>query len=453
MDIGTLVKRARLQNINHHARRLEELREMLTGEWEPRNGDFMPAFTPGTSRHAAFNRAVKTTSTSVPVIINKSLAGLDFGNITWSDAATGAARADDEIYALDLSRLARALAVEYRLTGACAAMASTPRLESGSFGDPIVSTLFGVNIPYTDPKDPGRTSGWYRAVQYVHDSGQLRWWVEVYEFIDDDTTVHRVWEELQDPTTLGLNPDQEFESTARPRFALYGVQPDGLPSSTLLANHGRILGLYQTEVLMATAEEMSSFPMLFVRGGVEYDGIGPAEALTGGSESDARWLEPGKLDELREQVRLKRDFVREAFNLPGGSLGAQTPSGEALQEANRGFLQETRALSDAVSGVLTAVTTDYLALLGLPPVTVSLPIDRSYTTAQQLEVVEKGRDLGLIPDGVGARWFQAALGSGYSDEELEQFLAEKEELRNAMPVPGFLSPRDDPDDEDEDDDA
>ena len=452
IDIDTLVKRARLQRITNRATDLDRVREMLDGTYEPPNGLITPRFQPGTSRHHAYQRALRRTSTSVPVIINKGLAGLDFGNITWSDAETGASRADDEIKALDLPSIARQIAVDYKLTGVCAAMASTPRKEGGGYGDPIVSVLTGVNVPYTDPRDPGRVNGWYRAVQYIHDDGDLKWWVEVYDFLDEQRTVHRVWEALMDPTALGGAPDQEYESPARPRYALYGVQPDGLPHSTLLAGMGRIMGLYSTELMLASSEELSGFPMLLTKGQVEVDQVGPAEVIAADDDGDAAWLDPGKLAELREQAAYKRDLIRELFNLPGGSMGGQTPSGEALQEHNRGFLQETRSGSDALSGVLSAVASDYLALHDLPPVTVSVPIDRSYTTSSLLEVVEKGVDLNAIPDSVAARWFQSALGAGYSDEELEEFLEEKRERRTAMPVPGFLSPRDDDDDEDEGED-
>jgi hypothetical protein len=441
IDIATLIKRARLQRVTTRANELDRLRDMLAGQYEPPNGLITPPFAPGSARHKAFERALRTTSTSVPLIINKSLAGIDFGGITWSDAESGAARADDEVARLDLPQLARALATEYRLTGAIAAIASTPPQEDGAFGEPTIAVLTGTNIPYTDPADLARVTGWYRATQYLHDSAHLRWWVEAYDFVDDDRTVHRVWRSLADPTYLSVAPDHEFESSARPRFAVYGLQTDGLPLSPMLAGLPRVLGLYATELRLAAVEELASFPMLFTRGDVEFDQIGPGEALVGGEDSEARWLDPGSLEELREQARVKRDSVRELFNLPGGSLGGQTPSGEALAEANRGFMQETRALADTLSSVLSAVVSDYLALHELPAVSVSVPVDRSYTTASLLEVVEKGVDLRAVPASVAARMFQSFLGSHYSDDELERFLLEREAL--STPPAGFLDPRDD----------
>jgi hypothetical protein len=436
IDISTLVKRARLQRVTNRAHDLDQLREMLDGAFRPRNGFITPPFQPGSARHAAYERALRTTATIVPVVITKGLAGLDFNAVTWSDAEKSTDRADDELGLLNLPSIARRLAVEYELTGVCAAMASTPRTDTG-FGEPVTSVLTGVNIPYTDQLDPGRVTGWYRAVQYVTDAGQLAWWVEVYDFLDDNRTMHRVWERLQDPTSLGGAPNQEFESPARPRFALYDVQPDGLPASPLLANTGRVLGLYASELRLATSEELSAFPMLVTSGFAEMEQVGPAEVITTGADGKAAWLEPGKLDELREQVRLKRDQVREALQLPGGSLGGQTPSGEALQEANRGFLQKSTSLAGAISGVLTDLASDFLALHDLPPVTVSVPIDRNYTTGALLDVVEKGVDLGAVPVTVAARWFQQALGAAYSDDELTAFLDDAEARRNAS-TPGFL---------------
>jgi hypothetical protein len=451
LDLAALVKRARLQRVTNRAVELDRLRDMLAGVYEPENGLITPPFAVGSARYDAFRRALRTTSTAVPMVVNKSLAGLDFGAITWSDAETGAARADDVVEKLDLPQLARSLATEYKLGGVAAAIASTPPLDGGGYGDPTITVLAGVNVPYTDPSDAARVSGWFRATQYLHDNGQIRWWVEVYDFLDAERTVHRVWRSLTDPTNLGLLPDHEFESPARPRFALYGLQTDGLPLSPLLAGLPRVLGLFATELRLSTVEELASFPMLFTRGEVEFEQIGPGQALVGGEESEARWLDPGSLEELREQARSKRDGLRELFNLPGGSLGGQTPSGEALQEANRGFLQETRALADVLSSVLSEVASDHLTLYGLPPVKVSVPIDRSYTTGGLLEVVEKGVDLRAVPKSVAARMFQTFIGSHYSDDELQKFLAESEAL--STPPAGFLDPRDDPPVEEEEPEA
>ena len=452
MDINALAKRARLQRITNRATDLDALRDMLTGEWEPKNGELTPRFVAGTSRHAAFVRAVKNTSTSVPLVLSKSLAGIDFGSITWSDAEGQKDAVDDALGRLPLARFARELATELKITGVAACMAHTPPLPEGGVGPPTIEVLTGINVPYTDPTRPGTITGWYRALQYSDETygGTLKWWVEAYDFVSDDVTIHRVWRSLSDPTHLGLTPDDEFGSTARPRFVLAGIQPDGLPSSPMLANSGRILGLYATELRLATSEELSAFPMLVTRGEVDMEQVGPAEVIAAGSDGDARWLDPGKLSELRDQLELKRDQLREVFNLPGGALGGQTPSGEALQEANRGFMQESRALGDALENLLTEVGSDYLTLLGLEPVTFSVPIDRSYTTDKLLAVVEKGLDLGAVPTSVAARMFQSFIGNHYSDEELQEFLDEQAARKTMQPA-GFLNPLDDRNEDDEDD--
>lgn len=444
MNIHDLAKRARLQRITDRATELDHLRDMLDGTYQPANGRITPPFKAGTSRAAAYDRALRITNTTVPLIINKSAAALDFGSITWSDAVTGAPRADDALADLPLARIARELAIELELAGACAAMASTPLDPDGRTMPPTVEVLHGVNIPYADPIAPARVSGWYRAIQYLDDShgGALRWWVEAYDFTTTPTT-HRVWRTLGDPTALGFAPDDEYRSLARPRYHVLGVSPDGLPVSPLLQNLGRVMGLYATELRLATTEELSAYPMLLTRGEADVTQIGPGEVIAVDAEGDARWLDPGSLQELREQMDVKRDQVREAFSLPGGSLGGQTPSGEALAEANRSFLQKSRMVADALSKLLSEVVSDYLALLNLPPVTVSVPIDRAYTTQQLLEVVEKGVDLQVIPQRVAARVFQQFVGEHYSDEELERFLEEMEE-RQASPPAGFLSPRDEP---------
>jgi hypothetical protein len=423
--IDALVKRARLQSITQRAALLEDLHAMLDGTYAPPNGQFTPRFEPDTARHAAFTRATRKVATTVPLILTKTLAGLDFGNITWSDAAQSKESVDAALGAVDLGSIARDAARQYKLAGVAAVMASTPLDENGRAQEPTLEVLTGLNIPYTDPRAPNRVTGWLRAIQYLDENagGRLRWWVEVYEFVTDQTTIHRVWRSLRDPTALDSPVDDEFVSSARPRFAIYGLQPDGLPTSPILTNLGRILGLYASELTLATSEELAAFPMLLTRGEVEFKSVGPAEVLAADTDGSAEWLDPGDLDQLREQVRLKRDQVREACNLPGGALGGQTPSGEALAEANRGFMQEIRATSDAISGALTEAVTDYLRLLSLPEVDVSVPIDRAYTTSTLLDVVKEGAELQAIPKSVIARMFQQFLGTGaYSDEELAEFL-------------------------------
>ncbi len=422
MNLDALVKRARLQNVTSRASDLDDLRAMLNGTYSPAKGWIAPSFDAGTPREEAWNRALRTVSPPLPLVMNKTIAGLDFGSTTWSDDA--GPQVDDLLHALDLPALARSAAIEYRLTGSLAMMASTPETEEGEPTDPVVSVMRGVNIPYTDPRDQATIQGWYRAIQYVSDAtSKLAWWVEVYDF-QGDSTIHRIWKSLQDPTALAATPDDEFTSQARPRFALYDLQPDGLPVSPMLAGMGHVMGLYSTLLRLSASEEMSAYPMLLIKGDADFVGVGPGEVLVSEAEegAGAEWMDPGNLEQLREQASLKRDMVREVFNLPGGSLGAQTPSGEALAEANRGFMQESHRTADAVSRVLTDAVSDYLALNNLPAVEVSVPIDRSYAAAVEAEILEKGLDYGVVPQAVAARKFQQFLGSGaYSDEELEEF--------------------------------
>lgn len=432
--IEQLVKRARLQRITNRATDLDDIHGMLEGTWTPTGGHFTPKFAPGTAREKAWARAIKQVTTAVPIIISKTLAGLDLAGITWSDEAGD--RGDELLRTLSLPDLARDLVIELRLTGVAAGIASRP---SGT-DTPTVTSLRGVNVPYVDPITRTVT-GWYRALQHVNDAGRLTWWVDVFEFTSDGHAIQRVWRDLDSPTELGRRPDNELPGAARPRYTLNGLQDDGMPSSTVLANMGRILGLYATELRLATVEELASFPMLLTRGDAELDSIGPGEVITVDQDGDAKWLDPGDLSQLREQVTLKRELVREAFALPGGALGNETPSGEALEEANRSFMQETARTGGLVESVLTGVASDYLALHGLPGVTVSLPIDRGWLAKTTLPVLEQGVDLGVVPLTVAARAFQALVGAAYSDEELQTFIDDLQAKRIGT-APGFTGATD-----------
>lgn len=438
-----LIRRLRLQFISTRSQDLDDVRAMLNGSYEPPRGWIAPDFVTGSAREEAWKRALRTVTPAAALIMQKSLAGIDFGAISWSDAESNADEVNDAVARLNLPTLARDLAIEYKTTGVAAAMASIPEGDDEGEGTtPVIAVMRGVNVPYTDPRDQATVTGWFRTIEYALGQGQLAWWTEVYDFVDDERTTHRVWKQLAEPTHLGAMPDEEYESLARPRFAINDLQPDGLPVSPMLTHMGRIMGLYASELRLAASEEVAAFPMLFLTGGVDIDRVGAGEIITADEGADARWLQPGDLNEMREQVRLKRDQVREAFALPGGSLGAQTPSGEALQEANRGFLQESHRLSDMLSSVLTAAVTDYLALLNLPPVEVSVPVDRSYMTSILLDVVEKGVDLRAVPTTVAARIFQQFLGHGvYSDDELEEHTAVLSNTANGVPI-GALFARD-----------
>jgi hypothetical protein len=445
VNIGNLIRRAKLQAVTLRAQDIDDAREMLAGTYYPTPGMFTPKFKPGTSRELAWHRALHTTTTVVPIIINKSLAGIDFGAITWSDAETRTEEVDDAVAKLDLAQLAYDLAVEFKITGAAAGIASTPFDENGSPMDPTIHILHGLNIPYSDPRDPSRVTGWFRAVQYSDqtNSARLRWWVETYDWAgieEGQPITHRVWQALTDPTAISIMPDDEYTSVAKPRYILNGTDLSGLPISPILQNMGRILGIFATELRLSTTEELAAFPMFMTKGEVELDAVGPAETVAVESAGDAKWLDPGSLEELREQLRVKRDQLREAFNLPGGSLGTETPSGEALAEANRGFVQESQGLASMLSGVLTDLVSDYLRLLGLPEVEVHVPIDRSYLRDTQIELVEKGIDLGVLPRTVAARVFQQFIGS-YSDAELREFTDMLEE-QSRSPITGQLAAAD-----------
>src|SRR5690625_1992053 len=427
--IADLTRRARLERITDRNAELDRLRSMLEGTFEPAPGEFAPPFKPG-ARQQAWQRALKTVDNPVPVIVGKSLAAADFKSTTWSDASNqvDTPRINDALDGINLPQLARDLAEEFLLSGVAAAMASVSVSGEQATGVPTIAVLKVVNLPYTSALDPARVSGWYRALEYVADGGRLRWWVDDIEFHDDGTSTHRAWKALEDPTRLGISPDVEIHSTTRPRFALNGLQLDGMPLSKMLANEGRILGLYGTELRLSAVEELSSFPMPVAKGNPEFDQIGPGEVITVDAEGDDSWMSPGNLEQLRDQVDMRREAVREAFNLPGGALGSsnQMPSGVALEEANRGFLQETAALTGAISRVLTDVVSDFLGLLGLPPVDVHVPVDKSYTRDLVIRTLQAGMDLGAVPISVAARVFQTQLGAAYSDAELERFLAELE---------------------------
>jgi len=419
IDIQDLIRRMRQAAVTERYEQQDDLDALLTGTYTPQTGDILPTWRPGSPRRDAWQRALKKVASDGKKIVSARIDGA-IGTITWSDTTpTG----ETILTNLDVPRLARLIASDYISHGITALLPYTDEA-----GTPRLDRLTGMLEPYTHPNNTNLITGLYRTQNYLDRHGKLRWLTEVYDFDDqpDELATHRYWRNIAHPTAIGGPPDEEMVGP-RPVYALDTLDSDGRPVGQLEAAQPIMLGLYATELMLATTEELASYPMLKVKGqSTSIEAIGPAEVIGVEVDGDAEWMKPDTLDALRVRRMEKREALREACFLPAGSLGTDTPSGEALREANRLPMQMNTATAKAVSGVLTRGVSEYLAMQNAGEVVIEVQPDQSHERQLRWEALQTADDLGAIPLSVKARIVQELIGGAYSDEELEAFLSENQ---------------------------
>lgn len=401
----------------------QRLDEVLTGTYQPSPGDILPPWKQGTARRLAWERALAKTQTEGPRVLGERLASA-MGTVSWVNADTGQEddRINDALNALDLEGVIRSGIVDYVSNG----IAVVLPYRDPETGEPRLEHLTGMHEPYTDPQNQNRITGLFRTMSYISSSGRIKWRTEVYDWEDseDGMAVHRYWNDLAKPTDLAGEPD-EFPRAPRPLFVIDRTTNDGLPVGQLEMASPIMLGLYATELMLATTEEISAYPMLKVKGSTKgINQVGTAEVVAVDRDGDAEWMTPGSLAELEGRRRVKREAVREAAFLYAGSLGTDTPSGEALIQANRVPMQADSDVAKAMSSMMSDAATLYLGMLNLPPALVTVKPDQAYQQRQRTEQLATLDDMGAVPLPVKARVAQEMLGDLYTDADLEQFINE-----------------------------
>lgn len=420
IDIPHLIQRMTQNSVIARYAAQRQLDEVLNGEYRPDVGSILPPWKAGSSRRLAFERALRKTQTEGPRIVKERLTA-GYGTITWTNADTGEPdeRIDDALNRVDLRSLARASMRDYVANGIAAVLPySTVK------GRPTLDRLTGLIEPYVDPLNVNRLTGLYRALSYVTTGGKVRWRVEVFDFDGkpDDQAAHRYWTDIEKPTDLGNMPE-EYDPAPRPAFVIDQLSEDGLPIGQLETALPIILGLYATELQLATAQEISAYPMLKVKGST--DGIkqvGPAEVVGVDRDGDAEWMTPGNLTELRARRAEQREGIREAAFMHAGSLGTETPSGEALIQANRVPAQADSEVAESISALMTDAATRYLNMLDLPGARVQITPDQSYRRQARWDALIVADNLGALPFDVKARIVQELIGGAYTDKELAAFI-------------------------------
>ncbi|HET9026086.1 MAG TPA: hypothetical protein VFN07_00970 [Trueperaceae bacterium] len=423
IDIGELVKRMQLLNLQARIEENDAALDLARGLWEPREGELLPIAT-NTARRAAYSRALKQMQSLGPRVMETKL-GAALGQITWSGKLDGI---DEALAALDLRALAANLLTGLIVTGFAGGYVYTDER-----GRARITRLGGYVEPYVDPDDVDHVLGLYQAWQTVqaqpNGAHVGRWSARVYDWSerDDGRCDVRQWRYLTNPWELGNLPTEEFDLPT-PRYALRNVSQEGWPVGEILGAMPQFRALWATEARLVMSEELSAFPMMRALGDVDTEDftVGPSEVVTGDKDADVGWMEPGNLDELRKQRELRIERLTADLSLPSSWATTQAVSAESSRERNVPFRQNAENYARDATRLLTdLVGNDYLAALGLTrQVEVVVLPTLAYDEGRRIESVISLRREGLLPLEVAAAAIQPFFPT-WTDEALNGWVAEQ----------------------------
>jgi hypothetical protein len=393
--------------------------DMASGTWVPAPGDVGP---PPRSDEAAiaYQRLIRLVYPVGPQVLRTRLSGA-ISDVTWSDAGRGGKQLDRRLQQLDLYDLAAGGFVQMFVTGLTAY--SVVRR-----GDEVtVARLGGYLEPLLDPDDVEVVTGLLQAWQTNDERRTRPWRVRIYDFQD---RVLREWVDLASPEdAFSRPPTSETAVGYMPHIAIAYRGADGLPISEMRQGVNLLRANYAIQLRIHRVAELHGYPVPVVVGQAEIPrDWGPGQVLafpTG--QGEFRYVYPDALAGLYELLRQNLESIREFFSLPGGSLGTQTPSGEALKEANRKYVQANNYYARKLSHALSAAAQDYARAIGADPVEVEVvPHDMGRSDEMLAQVVNLYRE-GVIPLAVAARLAQSYV-PGWSDDELREWVQTQQGL-------------------------
>jgi hypothetical protein len=404
--------------------------DMAAGTWVPAPGDVGPP-PRSDEASAAYQRLIRLVYPVGPQVVRTRLAGT-ISDVTWSDAGRGGKQLDQRLQQLDLYDLASGGFMQMFITGLTAY--SVVRR-----GDEVtVARLGGYLEPLLDPDDVEVVTGLLQAWQTNDERRAGRpWRVRIYDYQDG---VLREWVDLTDPEmAFSRPPTSETAVGYMPHIAIAYRGADGLPLSEMRQGVNLLRANYAIQLRIHRVAELHGYPVPVVVGQAEIPrDWGPGQVLafpTG--QGEFRYVFPEALTGLYELLRQNLESIREFFSLPGGSLGTQTPSGEALREANRKYVQICNYYARKLSTALSAAARDYARAIGADPVDVEvIPHDMGRSGEVLSQVVNLYRE-GIIPLSVAARVAQSHV-PGWSDEELREWVESQRGLATPEVVARLL---------------
>ena len=412
IDVTDNVVRAALASVEARARQHAEAYDWALGRLTAPPVELLPPAQTDEGK-LELQRIWRQSQTLGPRIIDRIVWGT-IGEVNWGGEG---GRVDAELEALQLDLLAQRLLVDVLIGGVAAAWAYVDERTN----TPRVSRLSGYLQPLTDPDDVDRVVALYQAWM-AEDVRSSRWNVRIYDL--EESTL-REWRGLRTPTNLA-SPPAEYPNVRPPRYRMLHLGDDGLPQGPLAAALPVLKAEYAQQMRIARVAEQSAWPVLAIRGQLDVGKRGPARVLQLSEQGSAEYLRPGDLSQLQGQHDRILERLREDLSLPGGFLGRQTPSGEALREANLKFVQACSSYARLLSGLLTEVVADYAPLAGIKnPPEVSVIINREFDRSERIgSVLELYRE-GLIPLPVAVNEISVYLPT-WSDDEVAAWITQNE---------------------------
>jgi len=420
LSVPLEVVRAQLQAVDERLRETELAWDIALGLYRPSPGDITPMPTSETGLET-FRRAVKRIGSYGPRVLT-TIVNAAVGDVNWGGDSR---RLDRYLSLQSLHSLVRALAEDYLVAGVAAGYVYSPDGERLRIG-----RIRGYVQAYLDPDDSDRVFGLYQVAWAIKATPRptpvyrVRVW-------DLETREALVWDQLNSPTALARSPDRVV-SGVLPRFRFY-VMEDGVPLSPFIQNIPLFLDLIASDLYLARVEELAAYPIPVFDRETKPQYIGPGLPIQG----EFRWERPGDLGELRAQRQVKLERLRDAFALPSSFLGNDSPSGEALREANVRFYQQAQSIAAVLSELLTELVADYARAIGEEPVPVVVSPNQAGEDAKKLQTITLLYEKGLIPLRVAARELQPLLPT-WSDAELEEWVRHQEGIATPQMVARLL---------------
>lgn len=367
----------------------------------------------GEAGEAALQRLGRRATSAGPRAF-KHIRDGSIGEVNWGGNDD---ELDEALTKLHLNALARRLFERAAIGGIMVGIVATP-----DGGMPTIRRLGGYVEPITDPYDYDFVRGIAQVTiaRAAGLAGDLKYRVRVYDL--EDSTV-REWTGLSRPE--GMKTDVEAVAVEYlPRYRIMQTGADGIPVGDFQTALPLIQSEWASQVRGDRVEEATGFPQALIRGEVlsGVDKRGPTNIIEMSPEGDFRFVIPGDLAPMHEHHDRKLERLQNDLRLPGGSLGAQTPSGEALREAAVKYVQMCGTYADAMEGLLNELVSDFARATGSRPAAISVDINREYEKAVKIEGIISLYDHGLIPHAVAVREIHPFVAT-MTSEEVEAFVA------------------------------
>lgn len=404
------------------------LQHIASGEHHRGSGRMPQHLTdllPGTSTAqgaADLERLARMAKSIGPRILRLKHYGT-LGSVNWGDGSPTFDRELDNattesLKAFPRDRLARK-ALEQDLIRGMLAGIVIPDGAGGARAMP----LGGYVEPLVDDDDVEHVWGIYQAWQPPSGS---KWRVRVYNL---ETRELFEYSGLDSPTEIG-NVPQPILNAPMPVYDIVDDDLDGYPRGEFMESLPLFKSEWASQVRGDRAEETTAFSQLVVRGQLGFGDSerGPTRVIRLPPDGDAHYLEPPSLEQIHTHHDRKLERLRVDHSLPGGFLGSQTPSGEALREANQAFIADCSSRARRISNWLTRLLADYSELVGLAdPPPVSVIINREFERASVVDQTVLLYREGLIDFGEAVRAISVYYPT-WSSQAVEEFIDGSREL-------------------------